>query len=63
MKYNVIFEEKSTILEQISCEVEADSEEEIKELIEIGDYNFLDSWEIETYDTEFKKINSIELIN
>ena len=60
MKYLVEFEEKALVKRVIQCEVEAESEEDVKLQIKNGNYSFIDSWDDDEISNEFIGITSIE---
>lgn len=59
MKYIVKYREKCITVGMVSSEVEADSEEEAKELIKEGMGDVMDYYEIENYDNEVLSFESI----
>ena len=63
-KYLVTFEETEVIKQMIECVVECDSEDDIKECLQAGDYEYVDSYEVDCLDSEITNIDSIaEYIN
>ena len=63
MKYQVEFEEKALVKRVIQCEVEAESEEDVKLQIENDNYSFIDSWDDDDISNEFMGIIDIEKLD
>jgi hypothetical protein len=60
MRYKVQFEEKVTCKRRTWCIVECDSEEEIQQHCENGDFEFIETEDVDDIDWEFIKLNYVE---
>ena len=60
MKYLVEFAEKALVKRITQCEVEAESEEDVKLQVKNGNYSFIDSWDDDEISSTFINILDIE---
>ena len=60
MKYNAKIIVTGTVVDQYWIEVEADSTDEAEKKIEDGDYNIIDSYEVDYYDGGLDQILELE---
>lgn len=59
MKYVVDFTEKATVRREVQCLVEANDEQEAKQKVMDGDYEFIDSWDEDEMGADIVSIDSI----